>query len=87
MCRRTSLSAFALASILSFCIAAATLFTATSAHAQQTLGGITGTISDSTGGVLAATTITLVNDQTTLTRTAQSNDAGAYDFVNLPIGT
>ena len=36
---------------------------------------------------LAATTVTLVNDQTKLTRNAQTNDAGAYDFVNLPIGT
>jgi hypothetical protein len=87
MCRRTSLSAFALASFLSIFAASIPFLSTPSARAQQTLGGITGTVSDSTGGVLAATTITLVNDQTTLTRTAQSNDAGAYDFVNLPIGT
>ncbi|HEX4380154.1 MAG TPA: carboxypeptidase-like regulatory domain-containing protein, partial [Candidatus Acidoferrum sp.] len=87
MCRRTALSVFALASLFSFCVATATFLSASSARAQQTLGGITGTVSDSTGGVLAATTVTLVNDQTTLTRTAQTNDAGAYDFVNLPIGS
>jgi hypothetical protein len=57
------------------------------AGAQQTLGGITGTVTDSSGGVLADTTITLVADQTTLTRTQKTNDNGAYDFVNLPIGS
>ena len=31
-------------------------------------------------------TVTIVGDQTKLTRTLQSNDAGRYDFVNLPIG-
>jgi hypothetical protein len=57
------------------------------AHAQQTLGGITGTVSDSTGGVLPDTTVTVVGDQTSLTRTLKTNENGAYDFVNLPIGT
>ena len=56
-------------------------------RAQQTLGGITGTVTDSSGGVLPDTTVTIVNDQTTLTRTQKTNDSGAYDFVNLPIGT
>ena len=84
MCRRLTLSVFALASILF----APTIFLSTpSALAQQTLGGITGTVTDSTGGALAATTVTIINDQTTLTRTTQTNDAGAYDFVNLPIGS
>jgi hypothetical protein len=53
---------------------------------QQTLGGITGTVTDSSGGALVDTTINLVNDQTTLTRTRKTNDVGSYDFVNLPIG-
>jgi len=57
------------------------------AHAQQTLGGITGTVSDSSGGVLPNTTVTIVGDQTKLTRTQVTGDSGAYDFVNLPIGT
>src|SRR5580692_3300940 len=86
MCRRTTLSVFTLAAILSF-ITTATFLSAPSAHAQQTLGGITGTVTDSTGGALSSTTVTIVNDQTTLTRTTQTNDAGAYDFVNLPIGS
>jgi Carboxypeptidase regulatory-like domain/TonB dependent receptor len=57
------------------------------AQAQQTLGGITGTVADSSGGVLPSTTVTIVGDQTKLTRTQITNDSGVYDFVNLPIGT
>jgi hypothetical protein len=57
------------------------------AQAQQTLGGITGTVSDSSGAVLPNTTVTIVGDQTKLTRTQSTGDSGAYDFVNLPIGT
>jgi hypothetical protein len=56
-------------------------------RAQQTLGGITGTVDDSSGGVLTDTTVTIVGDQTQLTRTQKTNDSGAYNFVNLPIGT
>src|ERR1700685_4059630 len=56
-------------------------------HSQQTLGGITGTVADKTGGVLPDTTATIVGDQTKLTRTQKTNASGVYDFVNLPIGT
>ncbi len=55
--------------------------------AQQTLGGITGTVSDRNGSVLPETTVTIVGDQTKLTRIQQTNANGSYDFVNLPIGT
>jgi|HubBroStandDraft_6_1064221.scaffolds.fasta_scaffold00047_40 hypothetical protein len=57
------------------------------AQAQQTLGGITGTVTDKTGGVLPGTVVTIVGDQTKLTRTQKTNENGSYDFVNLPIGT
>jgi hypothetical protein len=57
------------------------------AQAQQTLGGITGTVTDKTGGVLPDTVVTIVGDQTSLTRTQKANANGSYDFVNLPIGT
>ena len=64
------------------------LFTFTPlAQAQQTLGGITGTVTDSSGSVLPDTTVTAVGDQTALTRTQKTTANGAYDFVNLPIGT
>src|SRR5215472_727491 len=57
------------------------------APAQQTLGGITGTVTDSSGSVLPDTSVTIVGDQTKLTRALKTNGNGAYDFVNLPIGT
>jgi hypothetical protein len=56
------------------------------AEAQQTLGGITGTVTDKTGSVLPETIVTIVGDQTGLTRTQKTNANGTYDFVNLPIG-
>ncbi len=64
--------------LLTFCAAAG---------AQQTLGGITGTVTDKSGSVLPDTTVTIVADQTKLTRTQKTNTTGSYDFVNLPIGT
>src|ERR1700675_1389488 len=82
MFKRTGLVAFLLAA--SFWMAVA--YTPT-AQAQQTLGGITGTVTDKTGGVLPDTLVTIVGDQTTLTRTQRTNSSGYYEFVNLPIGT
>jgi hypothetical protein len=63
------------------------LFLPAACFAQQTLGGITGAVTDSTGGALSDATVTLIGDQTKLTRTAKTNASGVYDFVNLPIGT
>jgi Carboxypeptidase regulatory-like domain len=57
------------------------------ANAQQTLGGITGTVTDPSGSALPNTTVTLVGDQTALTRTEKTDATGVYTFVNLPIGT
>lgn len=56
------------------------------AHAQQTLGGITGTVTDSSGAVVVNATVTLIGDQTKLTRSQTTNASGIYLFVNLPIG-
>jgi hypothetical protein len=55
--------------------------------AQQTLGGITGEVSDSSGGSLSDTQVTAIAEQTGLTRTAKTNSSGGYLFPNLPIGT
>ena len=82
MCKTIRVSYYFLASFLFVLSAFAPL-----ARAQQTLGGITGTVVDSSGGVLPNTTVTIVGDQTKLTRTQQTNDSGGYDFVDLPIGT
>jgi len=54
---------------------------------QETFGGITGEVTDSTGNLLPGATVTVVDEQTSLTRTVKANDAGIYTFVNLPIGS
>ena len=55
--------------------------------AQQTLGGIVGVVTDSTGGVIPNATVTATDEQTGQTRTVKSNGSGQYSLVNLPIGT
>jgi hypothetical protein len=81
--KRNSFFALILTSLLG-CLAP---FLSPSAKAQQTLGGITGAVTDSSGGILPKTAVTIVSDQTKLSRTQTTNDGGIYDFVNLPIGS
>src|SRR5271169_3157435 len=64
-----------------------TLLLPLDAYPQQTLGGITGTVTDASGGALTDSQVTLVADGTKLTRTQKTNSVGSYDFVNLPIGS
>ena len=44
-------------------------------------------MTDPSGGVIPNATVTVVAEQTSLTRTAKTNGTGSYTFVNLPIGT
>src|SRR5579863_2160805 len=67
-----------------FCI---TSVLATRARAQQTLGGITGVVEDSSGGIVPNATVSLLGDQTQLARTQTTSDSGTYNFVDLPIGS
>src|SRR5271170_6808430 len=55
--------------------------------AQQTLGGLTGVVTDATGGILPGTDVTVVGEQTGLKRAQKSGSNGFYEFPNLPIGT
>jgi hypothetical protein len=71
--------------LLAFVAAAALCSSAL--FAQQTLGGITGDVTDPSGSVIPNALVTLVDEQTSLTRTTTSNGAGTYSFVNLPIGS
>jgi hypothetical protein len=57
------------------------------AHAQQTLGGITGVVEDNSSAAVSDTTVTLIGDQTKLIRTQKTDGTGSYSFVNLPIGS
>jgi len=71
--------------LLAFVAAAALCSSAL--FAQQTLGGITGDVTDPSGSVIPNALVTLVDEQTSLTRTTTTNGAGTYSFVNLPIGS
>ena len=73
--------------VLSSCMALAACSVSLGvAGAQQTLGGITGTVADVSGSLVPGVLVTVVDEGTQLTRTATSNSNGAYAFVNLPIG-
>ncbi|WP_255484203.1 TonB-dependent receptor [Granulicella sp. 5B5] len=56
------------------------------AFAQQTLGGITGTVTDPQGSAIPGATITAISDDTKLSRSATSNAQGSYQLNDLPIG-
>src|SRR5438105_2238252 len=53
---------------------------------SQTLGEITGQVTDSTGGAVPGARITAANLGTNATRDAVSNDAGIYSFPALQPG-
>jgi hypothetical protein len=57
------------------------------ACAQQTLGGLTGLVTDAGGAIVPGTTVTVVSDQTGLKRVQTSGSNGVYAFQDLPIGT
>jgi hypothetical protein len=75
--RLVSSSLFALAAFL-LCLSPA--------NAQQTLGSINGTVLDSSGAAVTAATVTVVNTQIDVTRTAKTQSSGFFQIFNLPIG-
>jgi len=54
---------------------------------QVDQGAITGTVSDSTGAILARANVTLTDTETGLTLQAQSNQSGNYTFSPIKIGS
>jgi hypothetical protein len=57
------------------------------AVAQQTLGAITGEVTDASGGVIPGATVAVLGEQTSFSRATHTNATGIYTFVNLPIGS
>ena len=55
-------------------------------QAQQTLGGITGTVVDPSGSAVPGVEVKATSEETKLERTAQSNAQGTYGLNDLPIG-
>ncbi|HUI43798.1 MAG TPA: TonB-dependent receptor [Terriglobia bacterium] len=57
------------------------------APAQQSLGSMTGTVTDATGAVVPATQVKIQNVNTGLTVNTTTNGSGSYSASDLPIGT
>jgi Carboxypeptidase regulatory-like domain len=55
--------------------------------AQQTLGAINGTVTDSTGAAVPQAKVEARNVATNLVQTASTKNDGSYSIVDLPIGT
>lgn len=65
---------------------AAVFFVAIATFAQSPLATVTGLASDPSGAPIPKANISLISDLTGVTRTADSNESGAYTFANLPPG-
>ena len=63
------------------------LFASLQAFGQAQAGTLLGTVTDSSGAVLPNVTITIANKATGVSKTAVTNDAGAYTFPGIQIGT
>ena len=74
-------------SLLSSTVLFALLLITSAVGFAQTLGGITGVVTDSGGAILPGTTVTAVGDQTGLTRVQTAGSNGVYNLPDLPIGT
>jgi len=68
------------------CLAAILLAAEAGLSAQVLKGQIVGTVSDSSGAVIAGATIVLTETQTNFRRDATSNESGNFFFVNLDPG-
>ncbi len=55
-------------------------------YGQVTTGSITGTVTDGTGAVLPGATVTVQNEETGVTRTVKSDNAGRYSAPSLSLG-
>jgi hypothetical protein len=63
------------------------LWTASSTHAQQFPGRITGTVRDTQGAAVAGATVKLTNPSTGLVRTITTDETGDFNFPELALGT
>ena len=59
---------------------------ASPASGQVLYGGITGTVTDSTGGTMPAANVTITHKETSLSREAITNESGIYTFTNVQAG-
>ncbi|MGI8785790.1 MAG: carboxypeptidase regulatory-like domain-containing protein [Acidobacteriota bacterium] len=62
-------------------------FAVVSVPAQTVTGTLSGTVSDSSGGIIPGVDVLAKNEEIGLLRTAVTNDAGAYSMAFLPLGS
>ena len=86
VCRRRSSLLHGLRVCSLTTLAFALAFAAQSAVAQSTGGRIRGTVTDPSGGAVAAATVTLINTATSSTRVVQTGANGEYIFIEVPVG-
>src|SRR5262245_52667123 len=55
--------------------------------AQQLTGAMSGTVRDSSGGVVGGATVAVVNTETNLRITAETTRNGSFQLADLPAGT
>jgi hypothetical protein len=72
---------------LTFLAAVVAIALAVPAAAQKITGTIRGTVTDPTGAVIAGAKVTVTNEGTGLTRSANTTSAGIYAFAELPVGS
>lgn len=73
--------------ILAFALSSLPLPTASSlVYAQTIVGRISGTVADTSGGVIRGAVIKVINDATASSRSTVADDAGFYVITNLPPG-
>ncbi|MGB7137364.1 MAG: carboxypeptidase regulatory-like domain-containing protein [Acidobacteriaceae bacterium] len=78
---------FSVRALLACCLLVSSLLTIPGASAQQTLGSLNGTVTDVSGASLSGATITVVSEQTGLTRSTKAQRNGYWEILNLPVGS
>jgi carboxypeptidase family protein len=63
------------------------LLAASLGNAQSTGGRIRGTVTDPSGGAVVGATVTLLNEATHATHTAQAGTSGEYSFLEISVGS
>ena len=78
LARVASRTALAMLAVIVFCCVA---------RAQSTFGTVLGTVKDPSGSAVPQAKVELVNTGTNALRTTLSGQNGAYQFVNIDVGT
>jgi Carboxypeptidase regulatory-like domain len=84
---KQSLRTILCSSILLVFVAVFLAFVASDVYGQSTGGRIRGTVTDATGGAIAAAKLTITNQANGLQRETETGANGEYIFLEVPVGT